>query len=169
MKKRAALVLAVIMTLSGLAYAKEPETNSWDTVERLRPGTMVVVEQSFTLGDYRHQKPCGIVHVDHDSLTCLLKDGRSGRIVYPASEVLTVYRVRMRTTAWSWVRTALLGGAGFLLGCAITDDEPDYPLGGLGAADGALYGLGHLSRHPQFEIVFWRTDESAREPAAPGQ
>jgi len=169
MKELGTLALAVTMTLSGVAHAKEPTTNSWAAVERLRSGTMVVVEQPLTVGDYRYQIPCKVIRVDHDALTCRVKDGSSGRIVYPASEVLTVYRVRMRITAWSWVRTGLLAGGGFLMGCAITDDEPDYPLGGGGAAVGALYGLEHLSRHPQFDVVYWRTDESAREPVAPGQ
>lgn len=148
--------LAMFVTLGGVAHAREPRATSWTAVERLRPGTMVVVEQQATVGDYRYQTPCEVIGVNDDSLTCRPKDARSGRVVYPASEVLTVYRVKTRITTWSWVRTGLLGGAGFLVGCAITDDQPDYPLGGMGAAAGALYGLDHLSRKRHFEVIYWQ-------------
>jgi hypothetical protein len=157
-------VLAVVLAGGGVAQAKEAkganDTASWVAVAALKPGTKVVVEQMFTPGDYRAQPPCKVVRVDEQALTCSLGQ-RGQRIVYPADQVLTVYRVRMRVTVGSWARIVLYAGGGFLFGCAVTDENCDYPLGVIGGAAGGLAGVGNISRKPKFEVVYWRADTAA--------
>jgi hypothetical protein len=126
--------------------------------ERLKPGTKVVVQELGVAGDYRYQVPCDVVRVDDASLTCRPEDERNRRIVYPIGRVQTVYRVKMKVTAGSWARIVAYSGLGFLLGCAITDENPDYVLGGLGAVAGAGIGLKDMSRQPNFEVVYWRQE-----------
>jgi hypothetical protein len=159
--------LAVVMAGGAVAHAKDPATGSWVAVERLKPGTKVVVEELSTPGDYRYQVPCKVVRVDEASLTCRAEGGRNQRIVYPAGQVLTVYQVKMRVTAGSWARIVLYAGAGFLMGCAITDEKPDFPLGGMGAVAGGVIGAMDISRGPKFEVVYWRTDAPAGGAVSP--
>jgi len=167
MGRFAGWVLAVVVAGGGVAQAKEAGVEGWGAVERLRPGTKVVVEELFTPGDYRYQTPCKLVRVDDASLTCRPEGQRNQRVIYPARQVLTVYQVRMRVTAGSWARIVLYSGLGFLLGCAITDENPDYPLGGMGAAGGALYGVGKISQEPKFTVIYWRTEAPASGVAGP--
>jgi hypothetical protein len=150
--------LVAVMAGGGVAHAKDAGAGGWGAVERLKPGTKVVVEELSTPGDYRYQVPCEVVRVDDASLTCRPEGQRNRRIVYPAGQVLTVYRVKMRVTAGSWVRMVIFPGLGFLLGCAITDENPDYPLGALGAVAGGALGAEHISKGPKFEVVYWRTE-----------
>lgn len=155
MKRCAGLILAIVMASVGVAEAKGPKrAGGWEAAERLKPGTKVVVQESGVASDYRNQVPCEVVRVDDASLTCRPEDERNRTIIYPIGPVLTVYRVETRVTAGSWARIVASSGLGFLLGCAITDDKPNFPLGGLGAAAGASIGLGRLSRQPNFKIVY---------------
>jgi hypothetical protein len=136
-------------------------------VKVLKPGTKVVVfEQLFTPGDYHDQTPCWVMRVDEESLTCSPVGQRRQRIVYPARQVLTVYQVRMRVTAGGWVRAVLYAGGLFLVGCAVTDDAADYPLGAMGAVAGASVGIGRGLR-PKFTVVYRRMEPSAGGAVSP--
>jgi hypothetical protein len=53
------------------------------------------------------------------------------------------------------------------MGCAITDDNADYPLGAIGAADGAIYGASKISKKPKFAVVYWRADTPASAAVSP--
>jgi hypothetical protein len=127
----------------------------------------VVVEELSMPGDYQNQAPCKLVHVDDASLTCRPEGRRNRRIVYPAGQVLAVYQVKTRVTAGSWVRLVLFPGLGFLLGCAITDENPDYPLGAIGAAAGGLAGVEHISKSPTFKVIYRRTQAAADGAVSP--
>ena len=161
------LLLSLAAVAQGSSNGQQSAPIGWDAVEHLKPGTKIVVEQVFTRGDYRQQAPCKVIAVDDASLTCSPEGARHQRIVYPAGRVLTVYRVRMRITPGSWARVVLFAGAGFVMGCAITDDEPDYPLGALGAAAGAAYGASKISKEPKLAVVYWRTDTPASAAVSP--
>jgi hypothetical protein len=164
------LILGFLLAYSGVAQAQDAKraggSGSWDAVKALKPGTKVVVEQLLTPGDYRDQTPCWVMRVDEESLTCSPVGKRRQRIVYPARQVLTVYQVRMRVTAGGWVRTVLYAGAGFLVGCAITDENDDYELGAVGAVAGALAGAERGAR-PKFTVVYRRMEPSAGEAVSP--
>jgi hypothetical protein len=159
-------LLVVVLAGGGMAHAEDHGPSDWGAVERLKPGTKVVVVQLLTLGDYHDQTPCWVMRVDEESLTCSPVGKRRQRIVHPARQVLTVYQIRMRVTAGGWVRTVLYAGAGFLVGCAITDENADYPLGALGAADGALYGMMRGAK-PKFTVVYQRMEPSAGGAVSP--
>jgi hypothetical protein len=160
MRGFAGWILAVVVALAGAAQAKGPKgAGGWGAVERLKSGTKVVVQELGVAGDYRYQVPCDVVRVDDASLICRPEDELNRIIVYPIGRVLTVYRVKMRVTAGSWARIVGFSGLGFLLGCAFTDENANYPLGGLGAAAGAGIGLGHMSRQRNFEVVYWHPEE----------
>jgi len=161
------LLLSLAAVAQGSSNVQQSAPIGWDAVERLNPGTKIVVEQMFTRSDYRQQAPCKVIAVDDASLTCSPEGARHQRIVYPAGRVLTVYRVRMRITPGSWARVVLFAGAGFVMGCAITDDEPDYPLGAMGAAAGAAYGASKISKEPKLAVVYWRTDTPASAAVSP--
>ena len=171
MGRVAGWVSVVLIVCCGVAQGSSNGQQSapigWDAVEHLKPGTKIVVEQMFTRGDYRQQAPCKVIAVDDASLTCSPEGARHQRIVYPAEQVLTVYRVRMRITPGSWARVVLFAGAGFWMGCAITDDQPDYPLGTIGAAAGAAYGASKISKQPKFAVVYWLTDTPASATVSP--
>jgi hypothetical protein len=164
----------VLMACGGVAdavSARVQTTNSvlpgWEAVQHLKPGTQVVVEELSTPGDYRNQAPCRLVRVDDASLTCRPENRRNQRIVYPAGQVLTVYQVKTKVTPGSWARVVLFAGLGFGMGCAITDQNPDYPVGGLGAVAGGLLGAEHISREPKFAVVYWRMGASAGGAVSP--
>jgi len=169
------MVLMAVMAGGGLAHATSARahaaTNSalpgWEAVQRLKPGTEVVVEELLTPGDYRKQAPCKLVRVDDVSLTCRPDNRRNQRIVYPAPQVLSVYQVGMRVTAGSWVRIVLFAGLGFGLGCAITDENPDYPLGGIGAAAGGLLAAEHVSKAPTSKVIYQRMEAAADGAVSP--
>jgi len=168
-----ALILSSLLPVVAVAQGPGQEVQSgsaltnWGAVEHLKPGTKVVVEELNVAGDYRQQTPCKLIRVGDASLTCSPDRQRNQRIVYPASQVLTVYQVRMRVTAGSWARIVLYAGAGFLLGCAITDENPDYPLGAMGAVAGGLAGAGRISRKPKFAVVYWRVAAAAGGAVSP--
>jgi hypothetical protein len=165
----AGLILGFLVAYSGVAQTKDAKqavgSMSWDAVRALKPGTKVLVEQLFTPDDYRKQKPCWVVRVDEGSLTCSPVGKPRQKIVYPAAQVLTVYQVRMRLTAGSWARIILFAGAGFLVGCAITDDQCDYPLGALSAVGGAGVGVARISQ--SFTVVYRRMEPSADGAVSP--
>jgi len=166
MGRFAGWLLVAVLAGGGVAHAEDRGPSGWGAVERLKPGTKVVVEQLLTPGDYRDQSPCWVTRVDEESLTCSPVGKRRQRIVYPARQVLTVYQVRMRLTAGGWVRTVLYTGAGLLVGCAITDDKCDYFLGAVGAVDGALFGALRGLR-PKFTVVYRRMEPSVGEAVSP--
>jgi hypothetical protein len=161
------LLFSLAAVAQGPSNGRQFGPSGWDAMERLKPGTELVVEEMSTRSDYRQQAPCKMIAVDDASLTCSPEGARHQRIVYPARRVLTVYRVRMRITPGSWARLVLFAGAGFVMGCAITDDQPDYPLGAMGAAAGAAYGAANISKEPKFAAVYWRTDAPASAAVSP--
>jgi hypothetical protein len=161
------LLLSLAAVAQGSSNGQQSAPIGWDAVEHLKPGTKIVVEQMFTRGDYRQQAPCKVIAVDDASLTCSPECARHQRIVYPVGRVLTVYRVRMRITPGSWIRVVLFAGAGFVMGCAITDENADYPLGAMGAAAGAAYGASKISKEPKFAVVYWRADTPASAAVSP--
>lgn len=175
MEMLAGWVLAAAIAGGGVAHTTSAGAQTtangvlpgWEAVQHLKPGTKVVVEDLFTPGDYRNQAPCQLLRVDDASLTCRPEGRRNRRIVYPAGQVLTVYQVKTRVTAGSWARIVLFPGLGFLLGCAITDENPDYPLGGIGAAAGGLFGVEHISREPKFAVIYRRTEAAAGSAVSP--
>jgi len=157
-RRFAGWVLAAWFAAGVAAQAKGRVVGDWAAVERLKPGTKVVVTEPFVAEAYPDQTPCQVIRIDHASLTCRPEGDRARRIVYPAERVLTVYQVKMRVTAGSWARLVLFPGFGFLMGCAVTDDRPDYPLGALAGAGGAALAAGHISRHPKFELIYRSTE-----------
>lgn len=161
------LLLSIAAVAQGSSNGLRSAPIGWGAVEHLKPGTKIVVEQMFTRGEYRQQAPCKVIAVDDASLTCSPEGARHQRIVYPAARVLTVYRMHMRITPGSWVRVALFAGAGFAMGCAITDENADYPLGAMGAAAGAGYRASNISKKPKFAVVYWRADTPASESVSP--
>lgn len=175
MKMLAGWMLAAVIAGGGVAHATSAGAQTmadgvlpgWDAVQHLKPGTQVMVEQLSTPDGYQSQAPCKLLRVDDASLTCRPEGRRNPRIVYPAAQLLTVYQVKMRVTAGSWVRIVLFPGLGFLLGCAITDENPDYPLGGIGAAAGGLAGVEHISRAPTFKVIYRRTEAAAGAAVSP--
>jgi hypothetical protein len=173
MARFAGLGFILLLTLAAVAQGSSSDVQSagapigWDAVQHLKPGTKIVVEQLYTRGDYRQQAPCKVIRVDGASLTCRPEDARQQRIIYPADRVLTVYRVHMRVTPGSRARVVLFAAAGFAMGCALTDGNPDYPLGAAVGAAGAAYGASKISKEPKFAVVYWRTEASASAAVSP--
>jgi hypothetical protein len=158
------LILVSMLSANGIAHGANGVLPGWDAVKALKPGTKLVVKVEFAPWDYREQTPCWVMSVDEESLTCSPIGKRRQRIVYSAGQVYTVYQVRMRPTAWSWARTVLLAAGGLLIGCAITDDKCDYPLGAMGAVAGGLLGAEHMST---LVVVYRRMEPSADGAVSP--
>ncbi len=156
------LVLVSLLATSGIADAANVVLPGWGAVQQLKPGTKAVVVLQFAPWDYRKQTPCSVMRVDEESLSCSPVGKRRQRIVYSARQVFTVYQVRV--TAGGWVRTVLYAGAGFLVGCAVTDDKCDYPLGAMGAVAGGLLGAEHMST---LVVVYRQTEAAAGETVSP--
>jgi hypothetical protein len=175
MKMLVGWVLAVAIAGGGVAHSPSAAAQSlanselpgWDAVQHLKPGTQVMVEELSTPGGYQNEVPCKLLRVDDASLTCRPEGRSNRRIIYPAEQLLTVYQVKMRVTAGSWARIVLFPGLGFLLGCAITDENADYPLGGIGAAAGGLAAVEHISKAPTFKVIYRRTEAAAGGTVSP--
>ena len=132
--------------------------------EGLTSRDKVVVKVEFAPWDYRDETPCWVVRVDEESLTCSPVGKRRQRIVYPARA--GVYGLSGQDAADGMElgahRSSCRGG--FLIGCAITDDECDYPLGAMGAVAGGLLGAEHMST---MVFVYRRIEPLADEAVSP--
>ncbi len=127
-----------------------PAPTGWTTVERLKKGTLVVVDRVLAPGEYEERIPCKVVRVDADSLLCTPLSGRHARLVYPARQVGAVYLWKTHLSP-NFVKMVLYGGAGWMFGGIITDDRWNYPLATIGAIGGGLCGL--VSNKPREKLV----------------
>ena len=85
------------------------------------------------------EQRCRIRAVTPTPLTCTEVGGRA-KLVFDRTAVAAVYRVDVGTSI-SVFKVLLAAGAGFLVGCAITDGNLNFQLGALGAVTGAGYGV----------------------------
>jgi hypothetical protein len=164
--RRSCFVLCVFLLLalsSRVQCQSTPAPTGWNAVERLRKGTRLVVGRTLTPGEYEERQPCKVVRVDTASLVCTPLGGRGSRLVYPARQVASVYVCKAHISP-NILKMIVYGGAGWLAGGIITDENWDYPLATIGAIGGGLSGL--FSNPPeQRQVLIYK--RASDEPGTP--
>jgi hypothetical protein len=155
--QRFVLMLSVLSIMVGSAAAQGPPPG-WHAVQRLRRGTKITVERPLASGELDEQRSCKIVRVDAATLTCIPEGDQGQRVVYPARQIDSVYRIKRDVP---WVRLVLGAGLGFAIGGAVSDGRPNFPLAGVGAIAGAGYAVGTDTPKTKVVLVYPRMPEPA--------
>ena len=132
----------------------------WDEVERLKPGTKVIVGQDLMPGEFVPWRPCRVVQVDATALTCV-PDGERGRqaqrVVYPAGEVRSVCQLKLHVP---WIRMVVYGGIGAVVGgVVLTGENWNTSLGAAGAIVGGMNAVFTDPPKTQRVLVYQRMPE----------
>lgn len=129
---------------AGALPAQTTPAHDWDELQRLKTGTrgdlLDVILFPREPGGTVSEQRCRLLAVTPASLTCIETYSRTQRLVFPQTAVAAVYRIKTGTS-FSIPKLVLAAGAGFTLGCLVTDDRCNIDFAVLGTAIGALNGL----------------------------
>ena len=118
-------LLAALFLLQATAHA---QTGDWPRVQSLRQGTTLIVETGVNPYGPATFDRCRLKAVDATTLTCTTLGWAGKRLVFPASRIDALYRVKQ-----PWVKTAFTAGiVGIFVGGLISGNPPAIGIGVVG-------------------------------------